>query len=61
MKEPLWVPSDEWKENANIKRFLHLVNERHRLAIDSYRGLYDWSAGNIPEFWAAVWDFVEIK
>jgi len=29
MKAPLWEPSPERKENANITRFIALVNERY--------------------------------
>ena len=61
MKTPLWIPSEERKQQANITRFMREVNARHKLNIDSYADLYKWSVENIPEFWAQVWDFAEIK
>ncbi|MFZ2445133.1 MAG: acetoacetate--CoA ligase [Syntrophobacteraceae bacterium] len=61
MRKPLWIPSEEWKDRANITRFIGSVNKRHGLAISTYDDLYKWSVSKIPEFWAAVWDFVEIK
>jgi acetoacetyl-CoA synthetase len=61
MRTPLWVPSEERKQDANITRFMEVVNARHNLNLDSYSDLYDWSVENIPDFWAEVWDFVEIK
>jgi len=61
MKEPLWVPSERWKSQANITRFSGFVNERHGLNIASYRDLHGWSVENIPEFWAAVWEFTGIR
>ena len=61
MKEPLWEPSEERKNQANITRFIDFVNGEHSLEMDSYFQLYDWSIENIPDFWAAMWEFGEIK
>jgi len=61
MKTPLWTPSEERKQQANITRFMREVNVRHKLNIDSYYDLYKWSVENIPDFWEQVWDFTEIR
>ena len=61
MRTPLWTPSDERKRDANITRFMDVVNEWHKLNLASYSDLYNWSVNNIPDFWRTVWDFVDIK
>jgi acetoacetyl-CoA synthetase len=61
MRSPLWIPSDERKKQANITRFIEQVNEWYELNIGSYEELYRWSVENIPDFWAAMWSFAEIK
>ncbi|HXF83878.1 MAG TPA: acetoacetate--CoA ligase [Anaerolineales bacterium] len=61
MKKPLWIPSEERKREANITRFIEVVNARRGLALASYSDLYAWSVNHIPDFWADVWDFVGIK
>ncbi len=61
MGKLLWEPSDEIVENANMTRFISFVNEKYGLKIDSYWQLYDWSVDKVADFWAAVWDFVDIK
>ncbi|NJC98778.1 MAG: acetoacetate--CoA ligase [Anaerolineae bacterium] len=61
MRTPLWTPSEERKRNANITRIIDEVNARHRLNLASYSDLYDWSVNQIPDFWAEVWDFADIK
>ena len=61
MRKALWVPSDERKRDANITRFMDVVNTRYKLNLASYSDLYDWSVNNIPDFWLIVWDFVDIK
>jgi acetoacetyl-CoA synthetase len=57
----LWEPNEERKRNANITKFIDFVNKRHRRDFRSYKELYDWSVDMIPDFWASVWDFVEVK
>ncbi|MDP2682687.1 MAG: acetoacetate--CoA ligase [Deltaproteobacteria bacterium] len=61
MRKPLWTPSEERKAEANITRFIGLVNKLYGLRIGSYDELYKWSVEHIQDFWAAVWDFVDIK
>ena len=61
MRKPLWVPPAELIDKANITRFINFVNRTCGLDIRSYGDLYRWSVERIPEFWASVWDFVEIK
>jgi acetoacetyl-CoA synthetase len=60
MRKPLWVPSEERIKQANITRFIDLVNKKHDLAISSYDQLYKWSIENISDFWAAMWEFGDI-
>src|SRR5262245_12780725 len=55
------MPSEERKGQANIKRFIEAVNAQYKLDLESYAELYRWSVENIPDFWADVWDFADIK
>jgi len=61
MGKLLWEPSEERKKNANMTKFMELVNKRYGQNFHSYWELYDWSVANIPDFWASMWDFVGIK
>lgn len=61
MKLPLWEPSPERKRNANMTRFITLVNERHGTKFTSYNELHNWSINNLADFWALVWEFCKIK
>lgn len=61
MRTPLWMPSEERKRQANITRFMDKVNAQQKLNLTSYPELYQWSVQNIPDFWARMWDFAEIK
>ena len=61
MRQPLWIPSDERKQQANMTRFIDYVNRTHNLSIKNYAQLYDWSVTEIIDFWAAMWEFADIK
>jgi acetoacetyl-CoA synthetase len=57
----LWEPSEEQINNSNIARYITLINEKNNLNIKDYCELYQWSVNNIEDFWAAIWDFVDIR
>jgi acetoacetyl-CoA synthetase len=61
VRKPLWAPSEKRVEQANITRFIELVNQKYGLKIHSYKDLYNWSIENLPDFWATMWEFGEIK
>ncbi|UCE09004.1 MAG: acetoacetate--CoA ligase [Candidatus Thorarchaeota archaeon] len=61
MKEALWNPTKQTIENANITKFIDSVNKKHNLGISNYNELYRWSIDNIEDFWAAMWEFGDIR
>jgi len=61
IRKALWEASAERKNEANMTRFIGFVNKKYGLNINSYDELYNWSIDKIPDFWAAIWDFVDIK
>ena len=61
MREPLWSPSEDRIKNANMTRFIQTVNQKYGKRIKGYDELYQWSIDDIPEFWATMWEFGEIK
>jgi len=61
MSRLLWKPSEERIKSSNMYRFMSFINERYRQNFHDYDGLYRWSINNIPDFWASMWDFGEVK
>ncbi|MCP4373593.1 MAG: AMP-binding protein, partial [Deltaproteobacteria bacterium] len=61
MDKQLWKPSDERVKNTNMYRFMNFVNEKLAKDFTGYDPLYQWSIENIPQFWALMWEFAEIK
>ena len=44
-----------------MMRFIEFVNRGYGKKFRTYRELYQWSVDSIPDFWAALWDFAEVK
>jgi acetoacetyl-CoA synthetase len=61
MKVPLWTPPNERVKSANMTRFIGLVNQKYGRDFKSYEDLYQWSIEDIPDFWAALWEFAGIR
>ncbi|MFH0880758.1 MAG: acetoacetate--CoA ligase, partial [Lentisphaerota bacterium] len=57
---PLWIPSEERIENANITRYLDFVNQKYSLKVEGYDQLYQWSITQREDFWASIWEFGNI-
>ena len=61
MDKLLWKPSEERIKNTNMYRFMNFINEKFNKDFTEYEPLYKWSVDNIPDFWASMWEFVDIK
>ena len=61
MAKLLWEPSEDKIKNSNMYRFMGLINEKYNQSFTEYDPLYQWSIENIPDFWAAMWEFADIK
>ena len=42
-------------------RFMNHINDKFSKKLTTYDALYQWSIENISDFWATIWDFVEVK
>jgi acetoacetyl-CoA synthetase len=60
MTKTLWQPSEKRIKQSHMFRFMQLINGRFGCSFTQYEELYQWSIDNIPEFWAAMWDFAPV-
>ena len=61
MGKLLWEPTEEKIKNSNMYRFMNFINGKFNKSFAEYTSLYQWSVDNLPEFWASMWEFAEIK
>lgn len=57
MQHPLWQPSPETIGHSILRDFMDQVESEYEVSLPGYGALWEWSVGNLPEFWNKVWDF----
>ena len=60
MLTPLWTPTAERKESANITKFAHWLKDHGAVDAESYQALHQWSVTQPEKFWDAVWDYTGV-
>ncbi len=60
MNEMVWTPDPEKAGQSQINQFRLLVNDKFGLNLENYAQLHRWSVENIPEFWGALWEAMEV-
>jgi len=58
---PLWSPSAQWRERAEMTRFARWAGERAGRTFADYDELWRWSVEEIEEFWAAIWEYCGVR
>ncbi len=59
--EVIWQPSPERIASARLTAFQTWLAEQSGLTFPDYEALWQWSVDNISDFWAALWDYYQIK
>jgi acetoacetyl-CoA synthetase len=58
--EPMWAPSPERVERANLTRYLDWLRDRRGLRFGSYEELWRWSVDDLDGFWTSIWEVFEV-
>jgi acetoacetyl-CoA synthetase len=61
LQAPLWQPSAADLERAEMTRFMRWAGERHDRRFAGYDELWQWSVGELEEFWAGIWEFCGVR
>ena len=54
--KPLWSPSEEAIEQAQLTQFARQVVRKRHLDLNSYPEFFQWSIDQPEEFWSDVWE-----
>lgn len=60
MSTPLWSPTAERIDNANITLFRDFVNDQFSAGAENFEQLLRWSIEHKEDFWTAVWKFTGV-
>jgi acetoacetyl-CoA synthetase len=58
---PLWEPSTEDRDRAELARFMRWLGERHGRRFADYDELWRWSVEELELFWAGIWEFFGVR
>src|SRR5260221_6694545 len=59
--KPLWQPSQERIEEANLTRFARQAIREWKLGFNSYPDFYRWSLDYPEQFWDSLWKFAGVR
>ena len=59
--KPIWQPSRQRVEAANLTAFIRAVEDEWRIPIGDYPTLYRWSIEQPEQFWTSLWSFVGVS
>ena len=59
--KPIWTPSAEQIEKANITNFSSRIKEHYLETLKSYQDLHNWSIEYPELFWKEIWNFFNVK
>ena len=57
----IWEPSEKFKEQSNMMRFMRGLKKERGLDFNNYSELLEWSVTRIEDFWESIWKFFDIK
>ena len=57
----LWEPTEDYKNRANITKYLTWLESEKGLSFKDYNSLWEWSVTEIENFWQSLWQFFDIK
>ena len=57
MQEPLWEPSPDRVQQANLTAFTRAAENKWSRSFPDFHSLYRWSVERPEEFWASLWNF----
>lgn len=59
--DPIWIPSRERIEHANLTRYMSWLNEKQGQAFPDYESLWQWSVTELDAFWESIWNYCSMR
>lgn len=57
----LWRPDPERVERSTLTRFRRWLGSERGVSLTDYDALWRWSVDDVEAFWAAIWEFFEVR
>jgi acetoacetyl-CoA synthetase len=59
--QPLWQPTQERIEQANVTRFAREAIRVWSLSLNDYPSFYRWTIEHPEQFWLSLWKFADVR
>jgi len=59
--ELMWTPPPEARATSRVGQFMDWLAAERGVALHDYDALFRWSVDDLEGFWAAIWDFFEVR
>ncbi len=59
--KPLWEPSQERIEHANLTRFARMAIRDWGLDLNTYPAFHQWTLDQPERFWQSLWKFADVR
>jgi len=56
----LWIPSDSFKEQTNLSRYMGWLQDEKLLEFNDYHDLWRWSVDNYEYFWLTILEYFKV-
>jgi acetoacetyl-CoA synthetase len=61
MSRVLWTPTPERADASTMAAFERYLGETRGFEFDDYNQMWEWSVTDLDAFWAAIWDFFNVR
>jgi len=58
---PAWIPSDAFKRDAKVTRYMHWLRDTRGLDFSDYDSLWRWSVDDLEGFWDSIAKYYDIR
>jgi acetoacetyl-CoA synthetase len=58
---PLWRPPSAMAASARMTDFMEWAGQRHGREFGGYSELWQWSVGEVEQFWADIWEYCGVR
>lgn len=56
----LWSPDQAFVDESNMKTFMDWINNKHKLELNDYKSLWNWSIQEQNDFWRDIVEYFQI-
>ena len=57
----LWTPSEDFKQQSQVARFMRWLDAEKGLKFDDYDALWRWSVDDLESFWSLMSAFLDVR